>query len=379
MTFFMKVALVHDYIKEYGGAERVLETLHEMYPDAPVFTLVYCPEFLGPHTKRFETWDIRQSWLGILPFKHKLISLYRLIAPFVFWSFTLSDYDVVIISATGAYTSNAVAWRGFSTSSRMTKYITYCHTPPRYLYGYATAREWKKNPLVRIAAELANHVLRMVDFSAAQHIDQFIANSQEVKKRIQKFYRKDAIVVYPPVEIHLKFEKPRSEFRRDGYFLAGGRLARPKHFDLIIQAANKLSLPLKIFGKGFAGYGDELMEMAGSTVEFLGEVSDGEKLALMKDAKAFFFAGEDEDFGIVPVEAMGQGTPVIAYKSGGVKETVIEEETGIFFDELTVESVVEALKKFQKLKIKPEGCIKQAEKFGRDNFEKGIRKVINEV
>ncbi|HEX7042597.1 MAG TPA: glycosyltransferase [Patescibacteria group bacterium] len=373
----MKIALVHDYIKEYGGAERVLETLHETYPDAPVYTLVYCPDFLGPHKERFKDWDIRTSFLQNLPFKEKFISIYRILAPYIFKNFDFSGYDVVVISSTGAYIPNMVA--GSKYFGKKPKYITYCHTPPRYLYGYATAREWKKNPIIRAIAEVMNHLLRMVDFKAAQNIDQFIANSYEVKSRIKKFYRKDAIIIYPPIDVHAKFEIPHGEFKSKTYYLAGGRLTRAKHYDLIIKAANELKLPLKIFGKGFAGYGDELKEMAGPTVEFLGEVNDTQKLALMKDAKAFFMASVDEDFGIVPVEAMGQGTPVIAYFSGGVKETVIEGKTGVFFDELSVESIKKAVKRFEGLKIKSIDCIKRAEKFDKRNFTEGIKKVVEKA
>lgn len=384
----MKIALVHDYIKEYGGAERVLETLHEMYPDAPVFTLVYCPEFLGPHRKRFENWDIKTSPLNDIPFKEKFISIYRLFAPLLFQFFNFSGYDVILVSATGAYNPTIL-------NKKSAKLICYCHTPPRYLYGYATARQWKKNPLIRIVAELMNHVLRMVDFRASRNVDQYIANSEEVKGRIQKFYRKNAIVVYPPVyssnevrsssQFGTRFPEPsRSARTIKTYYLAGGRLARPKHFELIIQTANKLQLPLKIFGKGFAGYGDELQALAGPTVAFVGEVTDEEKLKLMTHAKAFFMASVDEDFGIVPVEAMGVGTPVIAYRSGGLKETVLEGKTGVFFDTLTVESIVDAVKRFETLRLRSgrkleEECIDQAEKFSKENFEKGIRKVVHEI
>lgn len=367
----MKIALVHDYIKEYGGAERVLETLHNMFPDAPVYTLVYCPEFLGPHKERFENWDIKTSPFNDIPFKEKFISIYRLFAPWMFKIFNFSGYDVIIVSSTGAYSPNAIR-------KKQAKQICYCHTPPRYLYGYATAREWKKNIVIRIVAELMNHILRMVDFKASQNVDQYIANSEEVRARIKKFYRKDAVVVYPPVAMDIKFELPQKKAQKT-FYLAGGRLARPKHFDLLIQAANALKIPLKIFGKGFAGYGEELQEMAGKTVEFLGEISDAEKKEYMRETKAFFFAGEDEDFGIVPVEAMGVGTPVIAYRSGGVKETVVDGRTGVFFDELTVKSITQAVKRFERLKIKPEDCIKQAGKFSKENFEKGIRKVVNEI
>mgnify|MGYP001558699152 CR=1 FL=1 len=364
----MKVALVNDYLKEYGGAERVLEALHDMYPDAPVFTLVYSPQFLGPHKERFASWDIRQSFLRFLPFNYKFISLYRLIAPLVFKSFDFSGFDVIIVSATGAYCPNMI-------DKKQAKQICYCHTPPRYLYGYATAREWKKNKVLRFLGEYANHFLRMVDFTSSKHVDLFIANSENIARRIKKFYRRDSIVIYPPVVSGNDVTTIKSEKRT--YFLTGGRLARPKHIDLIIQTCNDLKIPLKVFGKGFAGYGDELTQLAGSSVSFLGEVSDEEKLELMRHAKAFIFAGEDEDFGIIPVEAMSMGTPVIAYKSGGLLETVVEGKTGLFFSELTVASLAQAIKKFQKLRFDPDVCAKYAQKFSYKVFTKSISAQIN--
>lgn len=362
----MKIALVHDYIKEYGGAERVLETLHDMYPDAPVFTLIYEPEFLGPHRKRFEKWNIRTSFLQYIPFTHKFISIYRLVAPFVFPLFHFAGYDVVIVSATGAYSPNLI-------NKRNAKQVCYCHTPPRYLYGYATAREWKKSPLVRLVAEALNAWLRKVDKASSRNVDQYIANSEEVRSRIYKFYHRDAVVVYPQVAVAGKSVK------KENYFLAGGRLARPKHFDLIIRAANELHIPLKVFGKGFAGYGEELRRLAEETVEFVGEVTDEEKLDLMRRAKAFVMSSEDEDFGITPVEAMGAGTPVIAYRSGGLKETVIDGKTGVFFDELTVASLIAALQRFEKITIRPSDCIARAEQFDEKHFTEGIRHTLSSV
>ncbi len=421
-----RIALVHDYIKEYGGAERVLETLHEMYPNAPVFTLVYCPKFLGPHKDRFKNWDIRTSFLQSIPFKEKFISIFRLFAPFIFPFFNFAGYDVIIVSATGAYSPNVVGTRGKkeevrSKESDHTPYairhtpyhICYCHTPPRYLYGYATARELKKNSLIRLLAEWMNKWLVRVDKKSSKNVDLYIANSEEVRARIKKFYNKDAIVVYPPVDVPSVSFLRRQESRKgtgsrigvrdDNFYLAGGRLARPKHFDLIIKVANELKLSLKIFGKGFAGYGEELYDLANrlqqadyskeavvgspkavSVITFLGEVTDEEKIHLMSGAKAFIMSSEDEDFGITPVEAMGVGTPVIAYKSGGLKETVIDGKTGVFFDMLSAESLIGAIKKFEALrqaqgKRLSENCIAQAQKFSKENFEKGIRSVISKI
>lgn len=364
-----KIALVHDYIKEYGGAERVLEALHAMYPDAPVFTLVYCPEFLGPHQERFNTWNIKTSFLQQIPFKHKLISIFRLFSPFVFKLFDFSGFDIVIVSATGAYTPNMI-------EKKNAKHICYCHTPPRYLYGYATARDWKKNSVLRVLGETANHFLRLLDYRSAQNVDLFIANSHTIAKRIEKFYRKKSVVVYPPAIVSATSDMREAKIKKENYYVAGGRLARAKHYDLIINACVALDIPLKIFGKGFAGYEEELRTMQKETVTFLGEVTDEEKLKIMRYATAFIFAGEDEDFGIVPVEAMSVGTPVIAYKSGGLLETIIDGKTGIFFDKLTTESLISAIKKFKKTPIKPEDCIQQANNFSQEKFKKEIEKII---
>jgi glycosyltransferase involved in cell wall biosynthesis len=364
----MKIALVHDYIKEYGGAEKVLETLHEIYPKAPIFTSVYLPNYLGPHKERFAKMDIRPTWLQYLPFKAKLISPLRLIAPKVFASMDFSKFDVVIISATGAYTPNLIN-KGKAVQ------ICYCHTPPRYLYGYATARDWKKHAVVRIVATIANHFLRMSDYESAQKVDHFIANSKETQSRIYKFYRKEATVIYPPVDLPKPEAKPVS-IKNRGYYLAGGRLARAKRPDLAIAACTKLDLPLKIFGREFAGYGAELKSLAGQTVEFLGEVTNEEKFQLMAGARAFLFPADNEDFGITPVEALASGTPVIAHRSGGVTETVIEGKTGFFFDELTVESIASAIRKFEKANLKSEDCVKQAAKFSTDRFKKEIQTFI---
>src|SRR3989344_1108428 len=198
----MKIAIVHDYIKEYGGAERVLEALHEIWPDAPVFTSVYLPEFLGPHKDRFKDWNIRTSMAQRLPFKAKLISPLRIIAPILFKSFDFSGFDVVIVSATGAYSPNSIRTKNQERRTKNPLQICYCHTPPRYLYGFATAREWKNNLIFRDFGELANHFLRLIDFKSSQNVDYFIANSKNVAGRIKKFYRKDSTVIYPPIEMN---------------------------------------------------------------------------------------------------------------------------------------------------------------------------------
>ncbi len=363
----MKIAIVHDYIKEYGGAERVLEALHEIYPQAPIYTSLYLPDFLGPHRKRFEKMDIRTSFAQQLPIKSKLISPLRLVTSLIFKSFDFSKFDLIIVSATGAYMPNLI-------KKKNAVQVCYCHTPPRYLYGFATAREWKKNILFRLLGETANNFLRPVDYKSAQNVDYFISNSKNVKERIKKFYKKEAVVIYPPVDI-----LNNKTLKKEDYYLAGGRLARPKHIDLIIKTFTKNKLPLKVFGKAFAGYGEELRAIAGKNIQFLGEVTDLEKEDLMSRAKAFVFASEDEDFGITPVEAMSFATPVITYRSGGVIESVIEGKTGIFFDKLTVESLDEAIKKLKQIKFNKDEILNHAKKFSKNRFKKEIKEFVEKI
>jgi len=287
----------------------------------------------------------------------------------------LDRYDLVIVSATGAYFPNLIR------TKQGCLHLCYCHTPPRYLYGYATARNWKKYSWGRVAGAYVNHKLRQSDYVSAQRPDYYIANSEEVKNRIRKFYRREASIIYPPVDLADRIN-PKSENRNlkseAEYFLAGGRLARAKHIDLIIEVANKLEFPLKIFGRAFAGYGAELKKTAGPTVEFVGEVSDETLIELYRKAKALIFASEDEDFGIMPVEAQACGTPVVAYRSGGVKESVIEGKTGIFFDSLSSASLTSAVKRMNKTIIKAVDCQENARRFGKMRFTKEILRFIKE-
>jgi len=365
----MKIAIVHDYIKEYGGAERVLETLLEIYPDATVFTSLYVPEYLGPHRERFEKYKIKTTYFNDIPFRHKLISPLRLLSSSAFSLFDFSEYDIIIVSQTGAYFPNMI-------DKKSALQICYTHTPPRYLYGYATARDWKKNKVFATAAGVANHFLRMIDFSASKNVDFFIANSEEVAARIKKFYRRDSVVIYPPVGV-MNLELGIRNQGKENYYLTGGRLARAKGIDVIVRAFNENGKTLKIFGKGFAGYEEELKAIAKKNIEFVGEITDKEKLKLMRDASAFIFASYDEDFGITPVESMSVGTPVVAYKSGGVKETVLNGKSGLFFDENTPDALNEAIKRFEKMKIDPKNCIKQAEKFSSARFKKEISEFVS--
>jgi len=375
----MRVALVHDYLVEYGGAERVLEALHEIWPEAPVFVAYFDPKGLGPHRKRFKNWDIRESWAKNLPFMPRLLSFYRIFAPLFFESFDFSDFDVVI-SSTNIYFAKGIV------TKPETVHICYCHTPPRFLYGYPYATRWRNYPIIKQVSDILNHFLRIYDFLAAQRVDWFVANSKNTAARIRKFYRREAKVIYPPVETR-KYAKLDAKKRENGdFFLFVSRLDYFKRPDLAVEACNRLKLPLKVVGKGPEE--ERIKKMAGPTVEVLGEVSDEKLAQLYRGCRALIYPAEEEDFGIVPVEAMAAGAPVIALRSGGVRESVVDPSspeaakgqrpTGIFFEKPRVEDLMKAIQRYKDTRIHKKDCIKQAERFSKARFKKEIKKFVEE-
>ena len=382
----MKIAIVHDYIKEYGGAERVLEALCELYPDAPIYTSFYQKDSVA--YEKFKHRKIITSWVHVIPFfATKLHSPFRFLAPFIWNSFDFSSYDVVITSASWYITKGVLGSKerrakivGQDSKGKGPIEICYCHTPPRWLYGYTTSIEWQKFWPVKLYGIVIGHFMRQYDHNAAQKVDYFIANSKETKARIKKFYRRDSEVIYPPVVLQdSRIKIKDSRIKRDYYFIVS-RLVGGKGLDLAVEAANKLGITLKIAGSS-SGYSSEyksLSEKAKKNIEFLGRVSDEELVGLYSNAKAFLALARDEDFGITPVEAMRCGTPVIAYYGGGYKETVVDGVTGVFFKESTVESLIEAIKKSEKGKFDPEKCRKQAEKFSKELFKKQIQNFVND-
>ena len=362
----MKIALVHDYLNEFGGAERVLLSLSEIYPEAPIYTAFY--KRSSPAWERFKNKKIKVSWVHYIPFFSKYLhSPLRFLAPLIWGGFDFTKFDVVIGSA-GWYVT-----KGFKKGKKTIE-ICYCHTPPRWLYGYKTSIEFQKYWPVRIYAAIIGHFMRIYDFNAAQKVDHFIANSKNVADRIWKFYRRKSEVIYPPVEL---VDSP--EIQKGNYYLIISRIVGGKGLDLAVKAAIKLGIRLKIAGKP-AGYYTEykvLQKLAKKNVEFLGYVTDEELAKLYKGAKAFLALSQDEDFGITPVEAMLAGTPVVAFRGGGYLESVIDGKTGVFFDEPTVSSLVAAIKKLGKIKIDPEDCIKQASKFSKERFKKELLEFVN--
>jgi glycosyltransferase involved in cell wall biosynthesis len=362
----MKVALVHDYLNEFGGAERVLMALAQMYPKAPIYTAFY--KVGSPAYEKFSDRDLRCSWAQRIPgFTTKLHSPLRFLAPLIWESFDLDEYDIVI-SSSSWYITKGVLTRPD------TLHLSYIHTPPRYLYGYQTAIEWQKHTLVRMYAAIVNKSLREYDFLTAQRVDVLVANSKNVQARIGKFYRRESTVIYPPVDVEQL--KEGNEERSREYLLTGGRLTGGKNFEVVIKAALKANVDLKVFGEGRMR--EELVKLGQGRVEFVGEVDEDELRSLYVGAKAFIALASDEDFGITPVEAMAQGTPVLAYRGGGYMETVVEGKTGVFVDQLTVDGVVEGMRKIQNLRFKIYDLRKQAEKFSKERFVSEMREMVEQ-
>lgn len=358
----MKIALVHDYLREYGGAERVLEALHQQFPEAPVYTAFVSQQNLGP---RWSDWNVRTTWLARVPGIKKWFSPLRFLAPAAFAALDLSEFDVVI-SSTNAYFAKAVKVRPDAV------HICYCHTPARSLYGYTAMSDWKRRWWTRWAGEVMNHFLRVVDWQVAQKVDYFVANSQETARRIKKFYRRDSVVIWPPVGL----TKPvtTAPDNSAAYYLYVNRLALAKHPELAVAAANKLKLPLKVVGTG--AMEDKLKELAGPTVTFCGAVSDQELAGLYQGAVALLYPVESEDFGMVPIEAMMAGVPVIAHHSGGPMETIIEGKTGHFFSELTEAGLVTAIEAFQKMRFDRAAIKRHAAKYSVAAFQKSIAELV---
>jgi glycosyltransferase involved in cell wall biosynthesis len=363
----MKIALVHDFLREYGGAERVVEALHEIWPEAPLYTSFVDWKALGVHSARFKHWDIRPSWVQHNWFVKKYHSPLRFLAPKIWKSFDLSDFDVVI-SSSGWFMCRGVIVK------KPAVHICYIHHPPRNLYGYATGSDLEKYWSVRVYATIINFFLRHYDFETAQRVDHFVANSKETARRVKKFYRKDSTVIYPPVDI-TRDKRQETRDKRE-YFLSVGRLTYAKRVDLAIAACNKLKLPLKVVGNGKEEF--YLRSIAGPTIEFAGSVSDSELAGLYAGARAFIFSALDEDFGMVPVEAMGHGVPVIALAQGGVLETVVDGKTGILFHEPTAESLIQAIYQFTNLPINSKTCIAQAKKFSKERFKRELKEFVED-
>jgi len=360
----MKIAIVHDYLNQFGGAERVVEVLHELYPHAPIYTSIYTPETMP---SVFRNMDIRTSFLQKFPMLNKYFKYYLLFYPKAMESLKIEGYDVVLSSSSA-----------FAKGVRLDKnilHICYCYTPTRFVWDYENyVKKEEFSKFISEALPLAIKKIKKWDLSTIPNVNHFIAISNNIREKIKRFYNRESVVIYPPVDVSMFHESSDIS----DYFLVVSRLNSYKNIDLVIEAFNHLELKLKIVGVG--PFRKQLENMVKKdNIEFLGKVLDKELVELYSRCKALIFPGE-EDFGITPLEAQASGRPVIAYAGGGALETIIEGETGLFFERNEPQSLIDAVNKFIKIEknINSKKIIENAWKFNKEVFKKEIKAYIDE-
>jgi glycosyltransferase involved in cell wall biosynthesis len=328
----VKLALVHDWLNQRGGAEDVLEALVDLFPNSPLYTSIYAPDVMP---EAYQMWDIRTLWLNNLPKIRTHHQPYLPVYPIGWGGLDLSAYDVVLSNKSGFC-------HGLQFDPATTSHICYCLAPTRYVWnldayiereGLGGAVELALRPMVAL--------MKRWDYAAAQRVTHFIAISTDIQQRIKRYYDRESAIIYPPVDTSRFQPVPANEV--EDYFLVVSRLIPYKRIDLAVQAATQLGARLKVGGKGRDL--ERLKAMAGETVEFLGYVPDDELPGLMARCKAFIFPGF-EDFGITPAQAQAAGRPVIAYGAGGALDTVIPGTTGEHFAEQTVHELATAMQRF---------------------------------
>ncbi len=366
----MRVAIVYDRLNKIGGAERILQVLHEVWPEAPFFTAVYNQK-KALWTQGFK---ITPSFMQKFPFASEKHEFYPWLTPFAFESFDFSDFELVI-SVTSAEA------KGVITNTK-TNHICYCLTPTRYLWsGYkdyiGNAGFNNFNFLVKKIFNLLAPILKKWDYVAAQRPDKFLAISRTTQRRIKKYYNRDSIIVYPPVDIKRFKKKDIANLpSQKDFFLVVSRLVPYKRLDLVIKAFNKLRLPLKIIGVG--NQLKRLKRMAKDNIEFLGQLTDDILIGYYQKCCAVVLA-QNEDFGLVAIEAQAAGKPVIAFTKGGFGETVIDGKTGILFENQTVEGLVQAVQQFKAKNFKAKDCQQNVKRFNQKVFIKKIKKLVEDI
>ena len=357
------IALVHDWLNQVGGAEDVLAEMHTLFPQAPIYTSIYAAEKM-PAAMR--AWDIRPGWMDRLPGIHQHHQPYLPLYPLAFGRLDLTAYDVVISNKSGFCHGVRVREDAY--------HIDYCLTPTRYVWmpdayleqeGLGRAVELATKPLLAW--------LKRWDYAAAQRVTHFVAISREVQERIRRFYHRESVIIYPPVDTR-RF-RPSGE-PPEPFFLVLSRLIPYKRIDLAIEACNQVGCRLIVAGEGRNR--PALEALAGPTIEFLGRVSDAEAEDLMARCQAFIFPGL-EDFGITPLQAQAAGRPVIAYGAGGALDTVIPGVTGEFFYEQTPEALAQVLAAFDPSRYDPAACRANAERFNAERFRRELGEYVARV
>jgi glycosyltransferase involved in cell wall biosynthesis len=360
----MEVTLVHDWLNQMGGAEAVLENLVQMFPRAPIYTSIYWRDEMPP---AYLGWDIRPLWLNHAPRIYERHQQYFALYPAAWASLNLSRYDVVLSNKSGF--CHGVHTHG---KNKTALHICYCLAPTRYVWTFDDyARSEGMSASLRFALKPLIALLRRWDFQAAQKVDHFIAISTEIQQRIQRYYQRASIIIYPPVDIRRYAPQPE----HGDYYLIVSRLIPYKRIDLAIEAFNRLGLPLVIAGGGRDAA--RLAKLAKPNVQFLGRVPDADLPDLMARCKAFIFPGR-EDFGITPVEAEACGRPVIAFGAGGALDTVLDGKTGVLFAEQTVESLMAAVERLNTLRFDSAVIRTHAENFSTESFRQKLGTFVEE-
>ncbi len=376
----MKVALIHDFLIQDGGAERVLKALHEIFPKAPVYTTIFNQKLKAAFPS--SEWNIITSPISRIPLVSSIFKYFTLLWPLYFENLDLRQYDVVISD-----TANFA--KGVLTRPNQL-HISYIHTPPRFLYGFETETNKRSNWFWKPILKIVDNYLRVWDYAAAQRPDILLTNSKNTAERIKKFYGRKATVVYPPSPTPETLRSPSKPEGRSGgvggptssientqpYYLCVGRLVKYKNFDLAVSACSRLKLNLKIIGEG-----PELQNLkknAGNCVEFLGRVSDSQLADYLNKCQAVLFPTANEDFGMVVVEALSYGKPVVALRGGGASEILEAGETGEFFEKANSDNLEEVLRNFDATKYDSATCKKRATFFNGSDFKEKILNVISD-
>lgn len=354
----MNIAIIHDWLTNFAGAERVLKEISEIFPEADIFTSVVDKKQTGG----IKIEKIRATYLQKIPFAISKRQLLIPLMPLAFENLDLRKYDLVI--------SNTSSMAKGVITKVETPHICYCHTPTRYLWEpQLDSRASNSRLKLKI-----NHKLRIWDRLAAMRPDYYIANSENIKNKIWKYYRRQSVVVYPPVDVGRFKVYPKEQIK--DYYLCVGRLIPYKKVDLAIEAFNDLKKPLYVVGDGSER--KKLQKLAGPTIKFLGHLGDQDQAKVYGQAKAFVFPA-NEDFGIVPLEAMASGRPVIAYGAGGALETVTEGITGTLFSEQTPQCLISAVRDFDPSRYDPTRLRQRAMNFDNTTFRKNFKETVLEM
>lgn len=355
----MKIALIHDYLAQDGGAEKVLKSFHEIWPEAPIFVLFHDRKKIAD----FNQAHIHESWISKMPFVSSHFQWYLPWMPQATEQYNLKNFDVVV-SSSSAFAKGIIVQPG-------TLHISYCHTPARYLWTdpQEYVEELHYNRLVKSILPKIIHRLRLWDKISADRVDFFIANSKTVEQRIRKYYRRESTVIFPPVDLDSFSVSPTVE----NYFVAGGRLVPYKKLDVVIQAFNRLKYSLKIFGTGPEL--KKLQKMSKKNIEFLGRITEEEKKQLLQKAQAFIHP-QLEDAGVTPLESLASGRPVIAYSQGGAVETITDGITGLFFHKQSWESLLHKILEFKNKKWDSGSIRENVVTYSKDNFKKTIKEFV---